>query len=545
MSANEKWKLTDSEILKAAACEHQKFFIGCRAGRSSRFAVLDIDAGSKYHKKKELDRMLKALAAGGINRSTLYRSSFSEGWHLYIFFSEPINSADLRRQLGQLLTLDGFELTKGTLEVFPHPGTASAGQGLRLPLQPGWAWLDKQSLEVKYDRSSLHPTQALELFIDDLNGDANSFEDFRCLKAYVQRLASRREEVANRQTTTGGATVVSLRRLPAPTGEHTATVRTIFGDLPPGIDADLWYSGRSYHQSGLLGPSQRADAIFSLGHYFFYGDPTCGLPALGYGYEKEREWAIKDFLATRNNGYSKDISRGRPDAISQVERAAHWVPPHRRGTEASRYDAARPTSWIRANVSKKQDARKRITEALEELKKLGRSFTTVELQEAARCSRETLYKHADIWRNDYEDLAEGFFAICTDVYNAVVGADSPEIEPPPAVPAKITPPGLLAARRMAYEISMRSEREKRQDRTAAVRAQEVAEKTWRGNVTPLLKNESPGRSLQELKALLVILLGYLAMAPNEESQTFLQGHIDRLRRLVSQTENPLFLVRPP
>jgi len=33
-SADDKWKLPDAEILKAIACAHPKFFIGCRAGKS-------------------------------------------------------------------------------------------------------------------------------------------------------------------------------------------------------------------------------------------------------------------------------------------------------------------------------------------------------------------------------------------------------------------------------------------------------------------------------------------------------------------------------
>jgi hypothetical protein len=46
-SSNEKWKLSDSEILKAIACVHPKFYLGTRSGRSSRFAVLDIDSSRR------------------------------------------------------------------------------------------------------------------------------------------------------------------------------------------------------------------------------------------------------------------------------------------------------------------------------------------------------------------------------------------------------------------------------------------------------------------------------------------------------------------
>jgi len=59
---------------------------------------------------------------------------------------------------------------------------------------------------------------------------------------------------------------------------------------------------------------------------------------------------------------------------------------------------------VRENANRQSDARKRITEGLACLKKLKRSFTTVELQEAAACSRETLYKHVYVLVN-YLSLA--------------------------------------------------------------------------------------------------------------------------------------------
>jgi hypothetical protein len=76
------------------------------------------------------------------------------------------------------------------------------------------------------------------------------------------------------------------------------------------MNVENWHKGRTFHKDGLTGPSQRAEAIFCLGHYFFYGDPSRNLPALGYGFEEERNWAIKEYLEARHNGYSVDINRG-------------------------------------------------------------------------------------------------------------------------------------------------------------------------------------------------------------------------------------------
>ncbi len=552
-SADEKWRLSDSEILKAIACVHPKFLIGCRAGKASRYAVLDIDAKSKYHTKPQLDKLLSVLAEAGLTKSSLYRSSFSDGWHLYLFFDEPISSTELRRQLVKLLTLHDFDIAKGTLEVFPHRSDGSLGMGLRLPLQPGFAWLNKYDLEVDYERSELGAPQALELFIDALEADANSYATFRQLKVHVQELETRRAKATAYALDRTASNVVPLRRTadslsPAEFGDFVVAV---FGQLPPGIIADNWYKGRLFHLNGLSGPSQRAESITCVGHYFFYGDPSRNLPAMGYGYEQEREWALHEFLSVRHNGYSKDINDARPDALAQVERAARWRPSHRKIHEPVKYSPTRPISWIRENIKRKDNARQRIQDALDRLKQLQRAFTTVELQEAADCSRTTLYKHQDIWRAVYEDrkgyrdLSAGFFAICTHEYNVAVGADSSEIKPPPAISPEFTPPGLLASRRVAYEIAMRREREHQQRHQAAVRAQDAAEKVWHDNVTKMTVNDFSVLSLQELKALLVVLLGYLAMAPTEESQQLIYGHINQVRALVSQAEKPLFLVRPP
>jgi hypothetical protein len=75
-----------------------------------------------------------------------------------------------------------------------------------------------------------------------------------------------------------------------------------------------------------------------------------------------------------------------------VDRATSWLPAHKKGEEPEKYSPTQPISWIRENANRKSGARKRIQEALDGLKKFNRSFTTVELQEAAECARDTLYR---------------------------------------------------------------------------------------------------------------------------------------------------------
>ena len=309
---------------------------------------------------------------------------------------------------------------------------------------------------------------------------------------------------------------------------------------------DNWYKGRLYHLNGLNGPSQRAESIECVGHYLFYGDPSRELPALGYGYEQERQWAIEEYLKAKNNGQSYDINRGRADAFAQVERAANWRPAHKKGQDPSKYSPVVPISWVRENANRKADARKRISNALDGLKERQEKFTTEELRKEAKCSKETLYNHKDIWHKDYEDLAESLFAISTDEYNVVVGAGSTQTQPPTTSLEQDMPPGRLAARRIAYEISMRSQRDKRQAQKTALGSQEASESTWQGEVTRLTEKPPSTLSIPEIKVLLVILAGYLAMAPDYDSQSALQVYMSELKeQLKAGTNGPQLVVRPP
>ncbi len=171
--------------------------------------------------------------------------------------------------------------------------------------------------------------------------------------------------------------------------------------------------------------------------------------------------------------------------------------------------------------------------------------------------RDTLYKHEDIWRaeydrrkgiarNDYQDLAEGFFAICTDEYNDVVGAASSQSKPPSTSLNQNMPPGRLAARRIAYELSMRSKREQKLALKTSMQALDDSEASWRDEVARLAENDPSGLSIPELKALLTVLILYLSKAPNYESQEYLQLHIQRIRSQLSVPADPsLVIVRPP
>ncbi len=435
LSADEKWQLSDSLILKSIACAHQKYFIGTRAGRASRFAVLDIDTGSKYHSVEQFHRIRAVLAKAGLRNLVPYRSSSSGGWHLYIFFDKAISSRDLNKQLTVLLQLNRIQVQRGQLEVFPNPGQANTlGFGLRLPMQPGWAWLNPETMELETEREELTALEALDLFIFDLQNCCNSEHDFHRLKRYVEDGLAENSHIAAKQPTTKPLrrdNVVPLRRQTPPADPGaTSLVLKAFATLPPGILADVWIKGRNYFQQGLSGPGQRAEAICSLSHYLFYGDPENGLQAMGYGHEQERQYLLEQYLETKHNGHSNEINEGRADALAQIKRATNWRPADKQEREIRAYSKEVPASWPLENERRKQAARMRIQQAVDELTSAGAQVTASAVQQIARCSWKTLYKHADLWRgpqaadnlapSQYEQIAADFFESSTHEYNDVI-----------------------------------------------------------------------------------------------------------------------------
>lgn len=552
ISANEKWALTDSEILKAVACVHPKHFLGARAGKATRFGVLDIDAGSKYHNVKQLGRILEALAKAGINETSIYRSSDSGGWHVYLFFDEPISSRDLRAQLVQLLRLSGFDIAKGTLEIFPAPGdgrNSSIGNGLRLPLQPGFAWLNQDGLVIE-ERDSISPVEALDRFIRDMEC-GNSRHDFHQMKAYVSRLIESQEQITHQvsqisQISKAKGVVVPFKK---PDGvelsEYTlCTVLEVFQGLPPGMNAETWINGREFAQVGLTGKSQRAEAIYCLSHYLFYGDPERRLPALGYGYEKERQWAIEKILSSLHNGCSKDINKGRGDALTQIERAASWLPKDRRGKENNVVPFVKkvPIAWQRNSANLKSEATKKIQAAVADFEEAEMTFSVRDLQLKTGCSNKTLYKHCGLWKPNQERLQNGLLAGVTPDYNAVVGAASSESLLPSAVAKKIAPPGLLAARRVAYEISMRRQREERTQKTKRRERFIELDNSWRLEIEKIMPLALGQCDTKKLRALLVVYLSAVSRSPDHESESWICGLITEVRAELERRPKQLELV---
>ncbi|MBX9570686.1 MAG: hypothetical protein K2X77_17470 [Candidatus Obscuribacterales bacterium] len=403
--------------MKAIACVHKKY-LGTRSGRASRFAVLDVDANSKYHNTQSVHKIQSQLADAGLKESIVYQSSNSGGWHIYISFDEPISSRDLRWQLVNFLKYQSYDIVPGTLEVFPNPGDASLGYGLRLPLQPGFSWLNQTTFEIAHERDDWQAQHALDLFMADFDESANSYHDFHRFKAHVEQLQQKclpSVETVTPRT----AQVVPIRSGKAVTALSPSqqSVIEIFGFLPPNIRSDDWLRGRKYYEEGLTGQSQRDDATKSLSHYFFYGDPSRQLPARGYGRKEERDQAISDVIYSKHNGFSVGVAKGKSDVSAQITRCANWEPPDRRDRHHSTSEFEVPIVWTRANAKRSLGARNRIARAVASL--AGQAFSLRTLRSVAKCGMDTLYKHKDLWQAAYDQSNQSPLASDPGEYNAV------------------------------------------------------------------------------------------------------------------------------
>jgi hypothetical protein len=173
--------LVDDTIVAATALQDDTIW-GCRWGEQTRFAVLDVDETSQYHNELGLVRLRHSLATIGLNTPQIYQSSDSEGWHLYLSFASWVDCKTLHNALKQWLTAEGYQVKSGQLEIFP------SNNGLRFPLQRGFAWLDDQGA-IKLRREDITADEAISRFVDALDANAHNWQSVQ------NRIDSRLQEI--------------------------------------------------------------------------------------------------------------------------------------------------------------------------------------------------------------------------------------------------------------------------------------------------------------------------------------------------------------
>ncbi len=389
-TVSKHWPIEDKTIYGAIADKETNLW-GLRWAEQTRFAVLDIDKNSKYHNIQELEQLQKVLVEIRL-AATLYQSSESTGWHLYIPFVDWMNSKDVEKTLKDWLKTKGYDIRCGQLEVFP------SGQALRLPLQTGFAWLDDQGA-IKLRREEISTEQALELFLNDLRKNAR---DWLTSKRLIDT------ELEMISVSAGGVAQAQQERL---------NISGLEGLFAGGKIQENWERGRELWQHGLLAKGQRHDAVMFVGHYLWYGDPDQGVTAIPGTFNDEyRARLIEEWLEKKHNGYCRHINQNKWEIIrEQIKRAVLWrgdlqeqeYEPYRlTGRLLKRFLAIyRKTGRIftveefqKANERSRETARNKIQQAVSDCVTEGRQISRSTLEKLTGCSPNTLKKHGDLWR---------------------------------------------------------------------------------------------------------------------------------------------------
>ena len=122
--------------------------LGVRFGTHTVYGLYDIDIKSEYHPERgeeALDALTGELERYGICRVYAIRSSESRGIHLYFHFDRPVNTFRLACVIYRAAFDAGLEVKNGQLETFPNTKAYNNRyQGHRLPLQQGSCLLDRE-----------------------------------------------------------------------------------------------------------------------------------------------------------------------------------------------------------------------------------------------------------------------------------------------------------------------------------------------------------------------------------------------------------------
>lgn len=153
------WQTESRYPVSDRSLEEGSLLYGVRFGTSTRYCLLDIDAGSPYHPQRDtlaISRILAALEPLGMGASVCCTSSYSGGIHLYLPFRQAHLSWQVAIGLSTLLANAGFSLKPGQLEIFPNRKGYTSQKSLfnahRLPMQAGSYLLNRDFQPIWGDR---------------------------------------------------------------------------------------------------------------------------------------------------------------------------------------------------------------------------------------------------------------------------------------------------------------------------------------------------------------------------------------------------------
>lgn len=236
-----RYPLSDRRILQG------QYLYGVRFGSQTQYLMIDVDASSPYHPKRDrlaVSNLVAALEPLGLVSFLACTSSYSGGLHLYFPFEVPQKSWDLAFAVQVLLQQSGFQVAPGILELFPNPklyvgeGTPNLYAAHRLPLQEPGSYLLTNDWSPRFTsqqefvrawkqialRNDLH-SKTLETIVDQA----------RCFQKGLSRSASKFLEDLNTEIEQGWTGHGQTNRLLG----RIAMRSYIFGHLLNGLSLPL------------------------------------------------------------------------------------------------------------------------------------------------------------------------------------------------------------------------------------------------------------------------------------------------------------------
>ncbi len=398
-----QWRkpLSDAQIVGAMADDWHAIYRGCHWDENTRFAVIDIDQGSKYHRLESLNDLAALFGEIGL-QITAYQSSDSGGWHLYIFLDNWESSAEVEQSIKGWLKSNGYEIKSGTLEVFP------SGNALRLPLQRGFGWIGSDGT-IAALRDEMTRTEAITAFLANLETNKRNWTEAKSL--IDSRLTNPRASLS------------------ADAQEHRNAIAIDdegFDDFFR-IDHAKYQRGRQYWKEGLTGFGQRNDAVLCIGYYLWFGDKSEGQQALPFKAKAaQRADLIYKWLERHHNGFSRAVNSGEWSEIrSEIERACSWTSQVTQKRDYEPYPLTerllKRLKWLyeitgriwtvddlkKGNEGRAKEATEKIAIAVAQLEAEGQLVSKAAVARKAGASRNTVSKYSYLLKGCSSDSIGG------------------------------------------------------------------------------------------------------------------------------------------
>ncbi|MBD2033897.1 hypothetical protein H6F76_02365 [Leptolyngbya sp. FACHB-321] len=370
------WKTESRYPLSDRLIQQGAHLYGVRFGKLTRYLVLDIDRNSAYHPCHDpfaIRQMLAALEVIGLVAYVAVTSSYSSGLHLYLPFAQEQKPWAIALVVSTLLEQAGFKLKPGQLESFPNPrpytsGTPSLYNGHRLPLQAGSYLLNQHWEQVYTDQAAFVQQWQWAEQRNDLHS--------KTVEHVLKQAKRQRYKVV------------------------TVTSQKFLNDLDTEVERGWTEHGQT---TKLLGRIAMREYIF--GHILRGGAPLTGQALVDAIVEVAM--ALPGY--TEHCRHQHEIHKKAAEWARSIEASPKYYPydPSKRRKSALQPESQPANNIVSFQQSLALDAARRIQAAITQLNATdnfptGTTARADAIVAIARCSKQTLNKHKELWHPDHK-----------------------------------------------------------------------------------------------------------------------------------------------